>query len=82
MALTQGLFSKLIANSAPAELRGTAFGVFNLVGGGATLLASAIAGVLWTAIGPAATFGASAAFAALAAAGLLAVRPPTQSNRT
>ena len=82
MALTQGLFSKLVANSAPAELRGTAFGVFNLVGGGATLLASAIAGVLWTAIGPAATFGASAVFAALAAAGLLAVRPQTQSTRT
>ena len=79
MALTQGLFSKLVANSAPAELRGTAFGVFNLVGGGATLLASAIAGVLWTAIGPAATFGVSAAFAALAAAGLLAVRPQAQS---
>ena len=82
MALTQGLFSRLVANAAPAELRGTAFGVFNLVGGGATLLASIIAGALWTAIGPAATFGAGAGFAALAAAGLLAIRPPAQSART
>ena len=82
MALTQGLFSRLVANAAPAELRGTAFGVFNLVGGGATLLASIIAGALWTALGPAATFGAGAGFAALAAAGLLAFRPPAQSSRT
>ena len=82
MALTQGLFSRLVANAAPAELRGTAFGVFNLVGGGATLLASIIAGALWTALGPAATFGAGAGFAALAAAGLLAFRFPAQSSRT
>ena len=82
MALTQGLFSRLVANAAPAELRGTAFGVFNLVGGGATLLASILAGALWTALGPAATFGAGAGFAALAAAGLLAFRPPVQSSRT
>lgn len=71
MALTQGLFSKLVADVAPAELRGTAFGVFNLVGGGAILLANACAGALWTTIGPAATFFAGAVFAALAAIGLL-----------
>ncbi|HAL91819.1 MAG TPA: MFS transporter, partial [Verrucomicrobia bacterium] len=77
MAFTQGLLAKLIADTAPGELRGTAFGVFNLVSGGALLLASAIAGALWTALGPPATFLAGAAFAALAAAGLLFVRPRT-----
>jgi MFS family permease len=70
MALTQGLLSKLVADAAPADLRGTAFGVFNLVGGVALLLASVIAGVLWEHVGPGATFVAGAAFAALAAAGL------------
>ena len=77
MALTQGLLTKLIADTAPDELRGTAFGVFNLVSGGALLLASVIAGALWTAVGPAATFLAGAAFAAVAAAGLLFFRPRT-----
>lgn len=71
MALTQGLLSKLVADAAPADLRGTAFGVFNLVSGVALLLASAVAGGLWSAFGPAATFIAGAAFAALAACGLL-----------
>ena len=48
MAFTQGLLSKLVADTAPSELRGTAFGVFNLVSGGALLLASVIAGSLWS----------------------------------
>ena len=74
MALTQGLLSKLVADTAPAELRGTAFGVFNLVSGGALLLASVIAGVLWSAVGASATFLAGAAFAAVTAVGLLAYR--------
>lgn len=75
MALTHGLFAKLVADTAPGDLRGTAFGVFNLVGGGALLLASLIAGALWSALGPAATFLAGAAFATLAAVGLLFYRP-------
>jgi MFS family permease len=75
MGLTQGLLSKLVADAAPAELRGTAFGIFNLVSGGALLLASVIAGVLWSAFGASATFLAGAAFAALATLGLLAYRP-------
>ncbi|MCB1498094.1 MAG: MFS transporter [Bauldia sp.] len=74
MGLTQGLLATLIADSAPAELRGTAFGVFNLAGGVAALAASVIAGGLWEAIGPAATFLAGAVFTAIALAGLLAVR--------
>jgi MFS family permease len=74
MALTQGLLSKLVADTAPAELRGTAFGIFNLVGGVALLLASVIAGAFWSALGAPATFLAGAAFAAMAATGLLAYR--------
>ncbi len=56
MGLTQGLRATLVADTAPTELRGTAFGVFNLVGGIAMLLASVIAGALWDAIGAEATF--------------------------
>lgn len=78
MALTQGLLAKLVADTAPVRLRGTAFGIFNLVSGGALLAASAIAGVLWSVLGAPATFVAGAAFAGIAAAGLLAYRaaPP------
>ncbi len=73
MAATQGLLSAIVADSAPADLRGSAFGMFNLVQGAALLLASILAGVLWTAAGPAATFLAGAAFALLAVL-LLSVR--------
>ncbi len=78
MALTQGLLAKLVADTAPMRLCGTAFGIFNLVSGGALLAASAIAGVLWSVLGAPATFVAGAAFAGIAAAGLLAYRaaPP------
>ena len=65
MGVTQGLLSKLVADTAPAARRGTAFGIFHLVGGGALLLASVIAGSLWSAFGPPATFLAGAGFAAL-----------------
>lgn len=71
MAFTQGLLSKLVADTASKELRGTAFGLFNLVSGAALLLASVIAGSLWTTFGPSATFLAGGAFAAVAALGLL-----------
>jgi MFS family permease len=74
MGLTQGLLAKLVADNAPAELLGTAFGLFNLVSGGALLLASVIAGALWSALGAPATFAAGAAFAALAALGLAVYR--------
>ena len=74
MGLTQGLLAALVAETAPADLRGTAFGVFNFVSGFALLAASALAGWLWDAFGPSFTFGASAAFAAIAWAGLLAHR--------
>jgi len=74
MAFTQGLLSKLVADTAPADLRGTAFGIFNIVGGVALLLASVIAGSLWSMFGASATFIAGATFAALAAMGLLLYR--------
>jgi MFS family permease len=74
MGLTQGLLSTLVADAAPADLRGTAFGVFHLVSGIAMLLASVIAGILWDAYGAAWTFYAGAGFTALALLGLLAVR--------
>ena len=71
MAFTQGLLSKLVADTAPAAMLGTAFGMFNLASGGALLLASVIAGALWSVHGAAATFLAGAAFTAVAALGLL-----------
>ena len=71
MGLTQGLLSALVADTAPAPLRGTAFGVFHLVSGVALLAASVLAGWLWSEYGAAATFAAGAAFAAAALAGLV-----------
>jgi MFS family permease len=71
MGLTQGLLSALVAATAPADLRGSAFGVFNLCCGVALLVASVVAGWLWDAYGPRATFLAGAAFTAAALAALL-----------
>ncbi len=68
MALTQGLFAKLIADSAPADLRGSAFGLFNLATGIAMLAASVIAGLLWDRFSAGTTFLAGAIFALLASA--------------
>ena len=65
MAVTQGLLSALVADSAPQHLRATAFGFFNFASGIALLLASVIAGFLWQQIGPSATFVAGAAFTSL-----------------
>ena len=65
MGMTQGLLATMVADAAPADLRGTAFGVFNLVSGLALLLASVVAGLLWDQLGAAWTFGAGAGFCAL-----------------
>jgi MFS family permease len=73
MGLTQGLLAALVADTAPAELRGTAYGFFNLIGGLAMLAASIIAGSLWDITGPRGTFLAGAGFALVALAGLLMV---------
>lgn len=75
-ALTQGLLTKLVADRAPEDLRGSAFGFFNLATGVALLIASVVAGILWDIVGSQATFLAGAAFAVLAALMLLA-----QSNQ-
>ena len=83
LAATQGLLSKLVADAAPADLLGTGLGIFHLVSGGALLLASLIAGVLWSAYGASATFVAGAALAAIASVGLVSLRfrrPGTSSN--
>lgn len=74
MGFTQGLLTTLVADAAPAELRGTAFGMFNLVTGVALLLASIIAGALWDIAGPKATFLAGAGFTAVTIAGLVSIR--------
>ena len=62
MGLTQGLLATMVADTAPAQLRGTAFGIFNLASGVAMLVASALAGLLWDRVGAAATFYAGALF--------------------
>jgi len=74
MAMTQGLLSAMVAQAAPADLRGTAFGFFNLVSGLALLLASGLAGLMWDQWGAPATFLVGAAFSA-AALSVLALRP-------
>ena len=66
MGLTQGLLATMVAGASPAHLRGTAFGLFNLVSGVAMLIASVLAGLLWDEIGAATTFYAGAAFSVLA----------------
>ena len=77
LGLTQGTLSKLVADVAPADLRGTAFGVFNLLGGLALLGASTLAGALWSSHGAAATFLTGSAFALVAAVGLLRWKQPS-----
>jgi MFS family permease len=66
MGMTQGLLATMVADSAPADLRGSAFGFFNLVSGAAMLVASVVAGALWDQFGAPLTFHAGAAFCLLA----------------
>ena len=77
MALSQGLLAKLVADYAPAELRGSAFGVFNLMTGAAMLFASVIAGLVWDRLGADATFLVGAGFAFSAFAIVLNLRNPS-----
>lgn len=71
MGITQGLLARMVADTAPADLRGTAYGFFNLMSGIAMLAASVLAGLLWDRLGASFTFYAGAAFCALAMFGLL-----------
>jgi len=75
MGATQGLLNAVVADAAPNDLRGTAFGVFHLVVGVTQLAASVLAGAFWSSIGPGAPFVAGAGFSALALVGLARVRP-------
>ena len=70
MGMTQGLLATMVAEVAPADLRGTAFGFFNLMSGLALLVASIVAGFVWDRYGASATFYAGAVFCMLALAGL------------
>jgi MFS family permease len=83
MGFTQGLLAALVADTAPLELRGTAFGLFNFACGIAMQIASIVAGALWDVHGPTATFVTGAIFTTLAFAGLAIVqgrlRQPSQS---
>jgi len=76
MGMTQGLLATMVSHTAPAQLRGTAFGFFNLLGGVVTLLSSVIAGELWDKIGATATFYAGAVFCVATIALLVAGKAP------
>ena len=81
MGMTQGLLATMVADTAPADLRGTAFGLFNLVSGVAMLVASVVAGWLWETQGASFTFVGGGVFAVLALLVLgLRPQPPAESN--
>jgi MFS family permease len=83
MGLTQGIFAALVADTAPDELRGSGFGVFNFVSGIVAVFASVLAGALWKWYGPPATFFVGAAFSVLALVLLLGwwLRHPRKISR-
>lgn len=76
MGMTQGLLAAMVAATVDAEFRGTAFGVFGLLCGLATLASNVVAGVLWHAWGADLTFAAGAAFSVLAMMGLARIAEP------
>jgi MFS family permease len=80
MGMTQGLLATMVAGTAPAHLRGTAFGFFNLASGIAMLIASVLAGLLWDKLGAAVTFYAGAVFSLLAFM-MLALRKTDRKSR-
>ena len=75
MGFTEGVFAAMVANSAPKDLRGSAFGIFNLLRGLVLLVASVAAGVLWEEVGPQATFGFGSALAVATVVALWLARP-------
>jgi MFS family permease len=80
LGATQGLLAAMVVDTAPSHLRGTAFGLYSLITGGALLAASVLAGWLWTEFGPAATLMAGAVFAALAVLGIAIRRSNGQGD--
>ena len=82
MGLTQGLLAAMVADTTPPRIRGTAFGIFNLVTGVALLAGNLVAGLLWDHYGPAGTFFAGAGITALALAGLVTLQGSGNSLRS
>lgn len=82
MGITQGLLATMVADTAPTDLRGTAYGVFNLMSGIAMLIASVVAGLFWDRFGASSTFYASAAFCIMALVGLAKYRFGPNRNQT
>jgi MFS family permease len=80
MGMTQGLLAAMVADAAPAPLRGTAFGFFNLASGIAMLVASVLAGLLWDRLGASVTFYAGAGFSLAAIVLLTTHKPPGKLN--
>jgi MFS family permease len=80
MGMTQGLLATMVADTAPEDLRGTAYGFFNLMSGLAMLVASALAGLLWEQLGASFTFYAGAVFCCVALVGL-AWRPGMSAGK-
>ena len=75
MGFTEGIFAAMVANSAPKDQRGSAFGIFNLLRGLVLLAASVAAGILWDKVGPQATFGFGSALAVATVVALWLARP-------
>ena len=71
LGMTQGLLAAMVANTVPADLRGTAYGFFNLASGMAMLIASVLAGFLWDRFGASVTFYAGAMLCGIALTGLI-----------
>ena len=71
LGMTQGLLASMVANTVPADLRGTVYGFFNLASGGAMLIASILAGLLWDQLGASSTFYAGAVLCGVALTGLI-----------
>lgn len=75
MGLTQGLMASLVADTVPSTLRGTGFGIFSFLTGLTAFFASLMAGALWQAFGPAASFGTGAGLALLTLIAMAILRP-------
>ncbi len=82
MGMTQGLLATMVADTAPADLRGTAYGIFYLASGFAMLVASLLAGLLWDKMGAPFTFYAGAMLSGVAVIGLLFRPPSTKSSQS
>ena len=76
LGLTDGTARAFVADLAPPERRGTAYGAYYTAAGLPVLPAGLIAGLLWQEVGMAAPFAVGAATALLAVALLLALVPP------